>query len=273
MPISQIQQVPIGKLRPNKRNARTHSKKQIGQIAGSILRFDWTYPILTDENYEIIAGFGRYKAAEHLGLREVPVIVMTGLSEAEKRALTLADNKIAANAGWDRALLAAELGELAVLLPECDLNIEITGFEPAEIDTLMGDLVDREQDPADEVPVLASQPVSHTGDLWVLGKHRLICGDARQARDVSKLMGGECAAMVFTDPPYNVRISSIQGRGKIRHRDFVAASGELSREEFIRFLADCLSSCEAFCRGVDPFCLHGLAPQRRDARRRQTGIR
>jgi hypothetical protein len=99
----------------------------------------------------------------------------------------------------------------------------------------------REQDPADEIPVLANQPVSHTGDLWALGKHRLICGYARQVRDVSKLMGGECAAMVFIDPPYNLRVSSIQGRGKIRHREFVAAPGDMSREEFIRFLADCLS--------------------------------
>src|SRR5205807_9964244 len=122
----------------------------------------------------------RFKAAEQLGLQDVPVIVMTGLTDAEKRALALADNKIAANAGWDRAVLAAELGELADLLPECDLNIEITGFEPAEIDTLMGELVDREQDPADELPVLAKQPVSRAGDLWAPGPHRLLCGERPQ---------------------------------------------------------------------------------------------
>ena len=238
---SPIQIARLSELKPPRRNVRTHSKKQIGQIANSILRFGWTYPILTDENKHIIAGVGRCKAAEQLGLRDAPVIVMTELSEAEKRALALADNKIAANAGWDRAVLAAELGELAVLLPECDLNIEITGFEAAEIDTLMGDLADREQDPADEVPVLASQPVSRIGDLWVLGPHRLLCGDARQPGDVRKLMAGKSAAMVFTDPPYNVRVSSIQGRGKIQHREFVAASGEMSPEDFIRFLADCLS--------------------------------
>jgi DNA modification methylase len=232
---------PTCSLRSNKRNARTHSKKQIRQIANSILRFGWTYPILIDENNVILAGHGRYQAALQLGLREVPVILITGLNDAEKRALALADNKVAANAGWDRAVLAAELGELAVLLPESDLNIEITGFEPAEIDTLMGDLVDREQDPADELPVLAKQPVSRAGDLWVLGPHRLLCGDARQRCDVRKLMGGESAAMVLTDPPYNVRVSSIQGRGNIRHREFLAASGEMSREEFVRFLTDCLS--------------------------------
>jgi ParB-like chromosome segregation protein Spo0J len=129
-------------LKPPRRNARTHSKKQIGQIAGSIQRFGWTYPILVDENHEIIAGFGRWKAGGHLGLKEVPVIIMTGLSDVEKRALALADNKIAANAGWDRAVLAAELVELADLLPDCDLSIDITGFEPAEINGLIGGLID-----------------------------------------------------------------------------------------------------------------------------------
>jgi DNA modification methylase len=231
----------LSDLKPPRRNARTHSKKQIRQLANSILRFGWTYPILTDEKHEIIAGFGRFKAAEHLQLREVPVLVMVGLSEPEKRALALADNKIAANAGWDRAVLAAELGELADLLPKCDLSIDITGFEPAEIDSLMGDLVDPEQDPADELPQISQEPESRKGDLWLLGPHRLLCGDARAASDVRRLMGRECAAMVFTDPPYNVRISSIQGRGKIRHREFVAASGEMSSEQYTRFLVHTLS--------------------------------
>jgi ParB-like chromosome segregation protein Spo0J len=208
--------IPVAKLRPSKRNARTHSKKQIGQIANSIRRFGWTYPILTDEQHEIIAGFGRYKAAEHLGLKEVPVMVMTGLSEVEKCALALADNKIAANAGWDRAILAAELGELAPLLPECELSIDITGFEPAEIDSLMGDLVDPEQDPADEAPSLDKVPVSRRGDLWLLGHHRLLCGDARKGADLQKLMVQDTAAMVITDPPYNVAVSSIQGRSQIK---------------------------------------------------------
>jgi DNA modification methylase len=237
----QVKMMPLGQLKPNKRNARTHSKKQIQQIANSVQRFGWTYPTLIDQDGNVIAGFGRYKAAESLGLREIPVIVMSGLSEAEKRALALADNKIAANSGWDRALLAAELGELADLLPECNLSLEITGFEPAEIDALMGDLVDTERDPADELPEIAKEPVCRTGDMWLLGQHRLLCGNAKQILDLSKLMGRERARMVFTDPPYNVRISSVQGRGGIRHREFVAASGEMSREEFTKFLTDCLS--------------------------------
>src|SRR5829696_114512 len=237
---SQVQMVAARKLRPNRRNVRTHSKNQVRQIANSIARFGWTYAILVDEYWIIIAGHGRYLAAQLLGLRQVPVIMITGLSETEKRALALADNKIAANAGWDRGILAAELGELAELLPECDLNIEITGFQPAEIDALMGDLVDREEDPADEMPDIASQPVSRIGDLWLLERHRLLCGDATSASHLAKLMGGESAAMVFTDPPYNVRISSIQGRGKIQHREFVAASGEMSPVEFTAFLVSAL---------------------------------
>lgn len=231
----------VRKLKPNKRNAHTHSKKQIRQIANSIVRFGWTYPILVDESDNVIAGDGRLKASELLGLREVPVMVMAGLSEAERRALALADNKIAANAGWDRAGLAAELGELAALLPECDIDIEITGFEPAEIDVLMGDLVDPEHDPLDELPPIAKTPVSRTGDLWQLNGHRLFCGDARETNHVRKLMGRDRATMVFADPPYNVRIASVQGRGRIKHREFVAASGEMSRIEFTQFLVDGLS--------------------------------
>jgi ParB-like chromosome segregation protein Spo0J len=148
----EIKLVSVGKLHRNKRNCRTHSKKQVSQIANSIRRFGWTYPILTDENSIILAGHGRYDAALQLGLREVPIIELSGLKDAEKRALALADNQIASKAGWNRQLLAEELGDLATLLPECDLSLEITGFEAAEIDSLLGDLVDPERDPADEVP-------------------------------------------------------------------------------------------------------------------------
>ena len=218
----QIATLPIDKLRPNPRNTRTHSKKQIRQLANSIARFGWTYPILVDENSVILAGHARYSAAQLLGCRKVPVIVVTGLSDPEKRALALADNKIAANAGWDRKLLAEELGELATLLPECDLDLNITGFEPAEIDSLLGDLADPEQDPADEVPALEKEAISRIGDLWELGPHRLLCGDAQSAAAYRLLMGGVSAAMVFTDPPYNVPIKSVQGRGRIKHREFRA---------------------------------------------------
>src|SRR5262245_18002279 len=127
---SQVQLGPVRKLRPNKRNVRTHAKNQVRQMANSIDRFGWTYAILVDEQWVIIAGHGRYLAAQLLGLSEVPVIMVTGLSDAEKRALALADNKIADNAGYDMAGLAAELGDLTQLLPECGLSIDITGFSP-----------------------------------------------------------------------------------------------------------------------------------------------
>jgi DNA modification methylase len=231
-----ITELPIGNLRASKRNARTHSKKQIEQIINSIRRFGWTYPILIDELGNILCGVGRWLAAQRLGLAKVPVIAISNLSGTEKRALMLADNKIAANAAWDRKILAAELGELAVLLPKIDLSIEITGFETGEIDGLMGDLVDSEQDPIDEMPQLANESTSQVGDLWQLGGHQLYCGDACEASDVRALMGRDRAAMIFADPPFNVRIKATVGRGRTKHREFAFASGEMSPSQFVAFL-------------------------------------
>jgi DNA modification methylase len=238
MSLHQITEMQVGKLQPNKRNARTHSKKQIEQIANSVLRFGWTYPILVDEHGDILCGVGRWLAAQKLGLAEVPVIVLSNLGDTEKRALALADNKVAANSGWDRKILAAELGELAVLLPEINLSIEITGFEAAEIDSLMGDLIDPELDPADTFPEIAQIPISRKTDLWLLGRHRLICGDACSDADVRALMGRERAAMVCADSPYNICIAATVGRGKIKHREFASASGEMSPAQFTQFLTD-----------------------------------
>ena len=228
--------LPVRNLRPHRRNARTHPKKQIKQIVDSIRRFGWTYPILADENGTILAGHGRYLAALELGLPNVPVMTLADLSETEKRALALADNKVALNAGWDRELLARELGELADLLPECGLDVEITCFEPAEIDGLLGDLVDPELDPADHAPPPPRTPVTQIGDLWELGPHRLLCGDAQSAIDMQRVMGTEAATMVMTDPPYNLPIRRVQGRGRTKHGDFAQASGEMSSAEFTRFL-------------------------------------
>lgn len=231
-----ITEMAIAKLRPNKRNARTHSKKQIEQIVNSIRRFGWTYPILVDELGNILCGVGRWLAAQKLGLAKVPVISLTHLGDTEKRALILADNKIAANGAWDRKILAAELGELAVLLPQIDLTLEITGFETGEIDGLMGDFVDSECDPADELPQLGRRSISERGDLWQLGHHRLYCGDSCEGADVRAVMGRHLAALIAADPPYNDRISSIVGRGKIKHREFAFASGEMRPPQFIAFL-------------------------------------
>ena len=226
----------VRKLRPSKRNARTHPKKQIRQLANVIRQFGWIYPILVDEDFEIICGHARWEAAKELGLTNVPILVMRGLSDAEKLAFAIADNKIATNAGWDRCLLSSQLGELASLLPEYNLDLQITGFEPAEIDGLLADLGDFEHDPADELNEIADTAVSRQGDLWQPGSHRLLCGDACDVSHLAKLMGRERAAMVFADPPYNVQISAAVGRGKIKHREFAVASGELSPSDFIDFL-------------------------------------
>jgi DNA modification methylase len=229
MPANQIEEVSTRTLRAHPSNSRTHPHKQIRQLARSIEQFGFT------------TGHGRWLAAQQLGLPSVPVVVLSGLSDAQKRAYLLADNKLAEKAGWDKATLAVELSSLAPLLEEAGLDIELTGFEPAEIDTLMADLVDPEADPADEPPPIAKEPISRAGDLWLLGSHRLLCGDARQNADFRKLLGTDHAAMVFADPPYNVSVRSVQGRGNIKHDDFVMASGEMSKARFTGFLTNTLA--------------------------------
>jgi hypothetical protein len=255
----EIALISFRKLHPNKRNSRTHSKKQIRQIANSIRRFGWTYPILTDENRVILAGHGRYYAALELGLREVPIIPVSGLSDAEKQALALADNKIAANAGWDRQLLAQELGELAKLLPKYDLDLEITGFETAEIDSLLGELVDPELDPADEVPSPKETVISKIGDLWELGPHRLLCGDAQSATDVRRLVGNTLAAMVITDPPYNLPIRKIQGRGRTSTETLRKAPVKCHRQNLLGFARRARAGGRTLDQRLYPFRVHGLA--------------
>jgi DNA modification methylase len=246
MSTDQLRLVSLSKLKPHPRNTHAHSKKQIRQIADSIGCVGFTNPILVDEAYTVLAGHGRLAAARLIGLRKVPILIISGLNEAQKRAYLLADNKLAEKAGWYKRMLAVELSELAPLLAEAGLDISLTGFEPAEIDNLMGDLVDPEIDPADDQPQVASQSVSSGGDLWLLGPHRILCGDARQAAHFRKLMGAERAAMVFADPPYNVCIRSIQGRGKVKHGEFVMASGEMSRAQFTTFLTDTLTQAATY---------------------------
>jgi DNA modification methylase len=251
-----IQLVSPETLRPHPRNARTHSKKQVRQIAESIRAFGFTVPVLIDEHAMIIAGHGRLEAAKLLGLQEIPAILIDGLSGAKKRALLLADNKIAENAGWDRERLAIELPELAELLIEEDLNISITGFEPVEIDQIASDFEEDAADPADTIETdwLSAASVSKRGDLWQLGHHRLLCGDARAGDDLKRLMAGERAAMAFLDPPYNVPIKSIVGRGRTKHGDFAMASGEMSRADFVSFLTGTLGNAADFsCNGAVHF--------------------
>ena len=230
--------VPDLKLRGT--NPRTHSKKQIRQIADSIERFGFNNPVLIDAGNRIVAGHGRVEAAKLLGIDKVPTIRLEDLTEAEIRAYVIADNKLAENAGWDRELLAIELQGLIEL--DIDLDVTVTGFENPEIDVLIGELEaadEEEDDPADEVPDVADgPPVTRPGDIWCVGRHRLICGDATDPDTYARLLDGAVAQMVFTDPPFNVPIDGhFSGRGKARHREFAMASGEMTEDEFTAFLA------------------------------------
>jgi DNA modification methylase len=231
-----IERIAIGDLSPWARNARTHSKKQIRQIAKSIESFGFTNPVLIDETRTILAGHGRVEAAKLLGFGEVPCLRLDHMSEAEKRAYVLADNKLALNAGWDEELLAAELG--ALMSADLDIDLSITGFSIPEIDGILESVAPEEPgDPEDDVLPGAVPARVHPGDLWQLGPHRLICGDALDHKVVGALMAGEAARMVFSDPPYNVKIDGHVGNsGKIQHREFAMASGEMSRAQFTAFL-------------------------------------
>jgi DNA modification methylase len=223
-------------LKPRARNPRTHTKKQIQQIAASIKEFGFISPVLTDGADGIIAGHGRIEAAKLIGMSDVPTVHVDHLTPAQIRAYVIADNKLAENAGWDRALLALELQELSV---ELNFDVTVTGFEVAEIDLLIQDLNKGAPDEADEVPeVDRSLPaVSRRGDLWCIGNHVLLCGDALDQDSYVKLLGAKKAQMVFTDPPYNVAIAgNVSGLGKVRHREFAMASGEMSPKEFTKFL-------------------------------------
>ncbi len=240
---------PIDELTPCARNARTHSRKQLRQIANSIERFGFTNPVLIDDNGQIIAGHGRVEAAKLLGMKRVPTLTLSHLSPAEQRAYMLADNKLALNAGWDPELLAEELQELI----DIDFDIDLTGFSLAEIDVILDDAREANPDtrdaPEDAVPESSNVVVTQRGDLWKLGEHYLLCGDARDPADFAALMQGRKADIVFTDPPYNVKIDgNVCGLGSVKHREFAFASGEMSESEFTRFLTDTLGNATSVMR-------------------------
>lgn len=226
----------VDSLVPYANTARTHSKKQISQIAESIERFGFCNPVLVSENNTIIAGHGRVQAAKLLGMVEVPVRKLSHLSQDEVRAYILADNKLAENAGWDRDILAIEMQGLIDL----DFDIELLGFSTTEIDfTIDGEKRDAlESDALDAIdPPPAGPPITQRGDLWHLGPHRLLCGDARSSEDVSRLCGNGAVDLLFTDPPYNVQIHGhVSGLGRVKHREFAVASGEMDEEAFTGFL-------------------------------------
>lgn len=240
-----LELVPVSALKPYPRNARTHSRKQIRQIANSIELFGWTNPILVDRNGSIIAGAGRHAAAGILGLECVPVIRLEGLTEAQFRAYVIADNKLAEKAGWDRELLGLELQGLMEM--ELDFDLTATGFEMPEIDLVLSE-ANEETDEEPDWQAPSDTPLSaitQFGDVWQLGPHRLSCADATESLSYDRLMGGEQAEMVFTDPPYNVRVQSIVGRGSCKHREFAMASGEMSAPDFVAFLESWLGLAAA----------------------------
>lgn len=229
-----VERKDIADLKPYPRNARIHSNRQIKQLVRSIIRFGFVSPVLIDNENQVIAGHARIEAARVAGIRHVPTLTIEGLTEAERRAYILADNRLAESADWDRTILAVELKELL----ELDFEIELTGFETPEIDLLLGELEQDSASQEDTVPEVASgSAISQPGDIWCLGGHRLLCGNATQPAAYRRLLGRSKAEVIITDPPYNVPIDGhVCGLGRVRHREFAMASGEMSEAEFIAFL-------------------------------------
>ncbi len=225
-------------------NPRLHSKKQIRQIARSIETFGFNVPVLIDARGQLIAGHGRVLAAQLLGMTHVPTIMLEHLTEAQIRAFMITDNRLTENSVWDDRLLAEQLKALSVL--ELDFSIEVTGFEMGEIGVMIEDFAPASRgkdDPADAIPDSGAKPqVTQAGDLWVLDRHRVYCGDGRSDSAYSVLMEGRRAEMVFTDPPYNDPIDGyVTGFGKVHHPEFAMASGEMSESEFADFLTNVLA--------------------------------
>ena len=223
-------------LRSNPRNARTHNRKQRRAMVASIRRLGFINPLIIDANDTVIAGDCRLDAAKEMGLVEVPVILIDHLNDDEIRAFALADNQLAAMAGWDDEMLAIELQHLV----EVNFDLDVTGFEAAKIDFVIESQLSGPGDNrADIIPEahFNEPPTSRIGDIWLLGKHRLMCGDALNEFHLRLLMLGVLARMLFSDPPYNVKIDgNVCGLGDVRHREFLVASGEMSRKEFRAFL-------------------------------------
>src|SRR6266436_2693685 len=238
----------IDEIKPDPANARRHSGKQIRKLADSIETFGFNVPVLVDAELNAVAGHARLAACRLLGLAEVPTLCLDHLSPAPLRAFMLADNRLTELAQWDDRLLAQQLKDLSLL--GLDFSLEVTGFEMAEIDLRIESLEHLpgpDDDPADALPGPANPPLSKIGDLWMLGNHRVLCGSALDAAAFAALMGDERAAMVFTDPPYNVPIDGhASGLGAIHHRPFPMASGEMDRTEFTAFLGQAIRNLAAF---------------------------
>ena len=226
---------PRASLRSFPGNAREHPDAQIQSLM-KLLKQQWTIPILIDENGTILCGHARNEAADRLGMAQVPTLMISGLTDAEKRSVVISDNRSAEKAVWNSDLLRAQFQELIDI--DINFDLELTGFSTGEIDLhLDSELPPTAEDEFAEVPAASGPAVSQLGDQWQCGPHRIVCGDAQTLSDYKQLLKGETAQLVLTDPPFNLRINSVMGRGKTRHREFVKASGELSKPEYIAFLA------------------------------------
>lgn len=233
-PADKVERWDITKLVPYARNSRTHSDEQIGQIAASIKEWGWTTPVLVDESGSIIAGHGRTLAAQRLKMTEVPVIVAEGWSDAKKRAYIIADNKLALNAGWDNELLALEIGELGDL----GFDLELTGFTDEEIAALMPVEIEPGLTDPDDAPAVQENSITVPGDVWIMGKHRLLCGDSTSVSDMEKLIDGQLVDMWLTDPPCNV---AYEGKTK----DALKIQNDaMEDDKFRQFLRDAYVSAD-----------------------------
>ena len=247
---------PVADLIPYARNSRTHNEEQIAQIMASIKEFGFTNPILIGGDNVIIAGHGRLLAAQRLGLKEVPVIRLPDLTETQRKALVIADNKIALNAGWDEEMLALEMKELE----ESDFNLDILGFNEDELKELenFGEPQTEAKSEEDEIPEAPVEPITKRGDVWILGEHRLMCGDTTMFDDVRKLMRDDRAAMIFTDPPYNVNYGSTM-KDSIRYHAGTLGGRKIMNDNlgdgFPQFLTDSLSNLLMFCQGAVYVCM------------------
>jgi DNA modification methylase len=240
--------VAIGDLIPDPQNPRKHGRTQIEAIARSIESFGFNAPILVDKKKKIVAGHGRYEAAKLLGIDKVPVILLDHLAPAQAKAYLLADNKLTDRSTWDDNKLAIQLKELSDLV--LDFDIEAIGFEPPEIDLRIQSLDSALEEADDRFEWATGPVVSRTGDLWLLGSHRIYCGSALDAASYDALSNGERAAAAITDPPYNVKIDgNVSGKGRTNHREFEMASGEMSEAEFTDFLLQTFRRIGAYCRG------------------------
>jgi len=233
-PADKVEQWPIEKLVPYAKNSRTHSEEQVAQIAASIREWGFTTAVLVDESGSIIAGHGRVMAARKLGLASLPVMVAAGWTDAQKRAYVIADNKLALNAGWDNELLALELGELG----DAGFDLELTGFTDEEIKALMPVEVTEGLTDQDDAPAVQENPVTVPGDVWIMGKHRLMCGDSTSIDHLAQLTQGNLVDMWLTDPPYNV---AYEGGTKDKLK---IKNDEMGDEQFRQFLRDAYTAAD-----------------------------